>query len=118
MQQMAGELAHHLGKRASDEPLSNYMLFCFLKRWDSRISTLKPSALDSNRAKHSTQEIVSKYFENLKWLSRSSDVRRDLIAYTIWTKLASRLNIDHQTLSLQSKRKRRRSRRHDQQQQH
>ncbi|KAH3870315.1 hypothetical protein DPMN_033497 [Dreissena polymorpha] len=66
MQQMAGELAHHLGRRATDKPLSNCMLFCYLKRWDSRISTLKPSALDSNRAKPSTPEIVSKYFENLE----------------------------------------------------
>ncbi|KAH3694577.1 hypothetical protein DPMN_082016 [Dreissena polymorpha] len=62
MQQMAGELAHHLGKRATDKPLSNCWLYGFLKRWESRISTLKPSALDSNRAKHSTPEIAAKYF--------------------------------------------------------
>ncbi|KAH3855479.1 hypothetical protein DPMN_098046 [Dreissena polymorpha] len=66
MQQMAGELAHHLGKHATDKPLSNCWLYGFLKRWESRISTLKPSALDSNRAKHSTPEIVAKYFDNLE----------------------------------------------------
>ncbi|KAH3843712.1 hypothetical protein DPMN_117242 [Dreissena polymorpha] len=54
MQKLGGELAHHLGKRDSEKPLSNCWLYGFLKRWESRISTLKPSALESNRAKYLT----------------------------------------------------------------
>ena len=66
MQKLGGELAHHLGKRDSDKPLSNCWLYGFLKRWESRISTLKPSALDSNRAKYSTPEVVELFFNNLE----------------------------------------------------
>ncbi len=66
MQKLGGELAHHLGKRDSEKPLSNCWLYGFLKRWESRISTLKPSALESNRAKYSTPEVVEQFFNNLE----------------------------------------------------
>ena len=58
MQKLAGEVAFNLGKRPSDKPLSNCWLYGFLKRWKDRISTLKPSALESNRAKSTTPESV------------------------------------------------------------
>ncbi|KAH3701317.1 hypothetical protein DPMN_076301 [Dreissena polymorpha] len=66
MQTLGGELAHHLGKRDSDKPLSNCWLYRFFTRWESRISTLKPSALESNRAKYSTPEVVEQFFYNLE----------------------------------------------------
>lgn len=66
MKKLAGELAFKLGRRKRDKPLSNCWLYGFLGRWRERLSTLKPSALDSNRAKNTTPEAVQTYFHNLK----------------------------------------------------
>ncbi|KAH3738441.1 hypothetical protein DPMN_045075 [Dreissena polymorpha] len=66
MKKLAGELAFKLGRRKRDKPLSNCWLYGFLRRWRERLSTLKPSALDSNRAKNTTPEAVQTYFHNLK----------------------------------------------------
>jgi hypothetical protein len=65
-QRLAGELAFKLGKRPFDKPLSNCWLYGFLGRWKERVSSLKPAALDSNRARNATPESVSSYFENLE----------------------------------------------------
>ncbi|XP_060608143.1 tigger transposable element-derived protein 1-like [Ruditapes philippinarum] len=65
LQHAAGELAFDLGKKSTNKPLSNNWLYGFLKRWRNRLSTLKPSKLDSNRARSTTPECVKKYYENL-----------------------------------------------------
>ncbi|XP_052258935.1 uncharacterized protein LOC127863447 [Dreissena polymorpha] len=65
VQHLAGELAEHLGKRPTNKPLSINWLYGFLKRWTGRLSSIKPRALDSGRAKNSTPEIVESYFKNL-----------------------------------------------------
>ena len=56
LKQTAGELAKSLGKRAASTPLSNNWLYDFMKRWRSRLTTLKPRSLESNRAKSATLE--------------------------------------------------------------
>ena len=66
MQRLAGELAYTLGKRPSDKPLSNCWLYSFLKRWGDRVSPLKPSTLETTRAKATPPEHIGAYFENLE----------------------------------------------------
>lgn len=66
LQHTAGELAFKMGRRQTDKPLSNCWLYGFLKRWGSRIKSIKPAALDSQRAKHTTPESVAEYFNNLE----------------------------------------------------
>ena len=65
LKQTAGELANSLGKRAKTTPLSNNWLYGFLRRWGSRLTTLKPSSLDSTRAKSATPEKISSYYDSL-----------------------------------------------------
>ena len=48
LKQTAEELAKSLGKRASSTPLSNNWLYGFMKRWRSRLTTLRPRSLESN----------------------------------------------------------------------
>ncbi|KAH3701670.1 hypothetical protein DPMN_076661 [Dreissena polymorpha] len=64
MQRLTGELAYTLGKRPSDKPLSNCWLYSFLKRWDDRVCSLKPSSLETTRLKATTSEHNGAYFEN------------------------------------------------------
>lgn len=66
LQQLGGELAAALGKRPTDKQLSNKWLYGFLKRHSHTIASLKPSGLDTNRAKSSTPEAVDSYFTNLE----------------------------------------------------
>ena len=66
LQRYAGDLACSLGRRHDSKPLSNCWLYGFLKRWGSRITSKKPSSLDSSRARHSTPEYVDSYFDNLE----------------------------------------------------
>ncbi|KAH3725073.1 hypothetical protein DPMN_050902 [Dreissena polymorpha] len=66
MQRLAGELAYKLGKRSSDKPLSNCCLYSFLKRWGDRVTSLKPSSLETTRAKATTPEHIGASFENLE----------------------------------------------------
>lgn len=75
LQRAAGELAHVLGRRPSSKPLSNCWLYGFLGRWKDRISSLKPSSLDSNRAKNSTPEVVNDYFTNLEITIRDHNLQ-------------------------------------------
>ncbi|KAH3749403.1 hypothetical protein DPMN_183901 [Dreissena polymorpha] len=83
MQTLGGELAHHLGKRDSEKTLSNCWLYGFLTRWESRISTLKPSALESNRAKYSTPEFVEQFFNNLEASVANTGYKRGRTAFLI-----------------------------------
>jgi hypothetical protein len=61
LQHAAGELAFDLGKKSTNKPLSSNWLYGFLKRSRTRLSTLKPSKLDSNRARSTTHpnELIS-----------------------------------------------------------
>ncbi|MES9884138.1 MAG: hypothetical protein ABW185_25105 [Sedimenticola sp.] len=70
LQQLGGELAHAMGKRKTPKPLSNSWLYSFLGRWREQIATLKPSSLDTNRAKSSTPEVVDTYFDNLDEMTK------------------------------------------------
>ena len=65
LKQTAGELANSLGKRARTTPLSNNWFYGFLRRWGSRLTTLKPRSLDSTRAKSATPEKISSYYDSL-----------------------------------------------------
>ncbi|KAH3709814.1 hypothetical protein DPMN_069279 [Dreissena polymorpha] len=58
-------MAFELGRRPTDKPLSNSWLNSFLNRWKENVTSLKPAALDSNRAKYVTPESVDLYFKNL-----------------------------------------------------
>jgi len=66
LQRYAGDLACSLGRRPNNKPLSNCWLYGFLKRWGSRITSKKPSSLESSRARHRTPEYVNSYFDNLE----------------------------------------------------
>lgn len=65
LRDMAGELAYVLRKRRHNKPLSNVWLAGFLSRWNTRVSSVRPSSLDSYRAKSSTPEAIKLYFDNL-----------------------------------------------------
>ncbi|KAH3751341.1 hypothetical protein DPMN_185894 [Dreissena polymorpha] len=65
LQKTAGEMAFELGRRPTDKPLSNSWLYSLLNRWKENVTSLKPPALDSNRAKYVTPESVDQYFKNL-----------------------------------------------------
>ncbi|XP_052233194.1 uncharacterized protein LOC127846058 [Dreissena polymorpha] len=51
MQRFAGELAYKLGKRPSDEPLSNCWLYSFLKRWYDRPRSPPPNSIALTKEK-------------------------------------------------------------------
>ena len=63
LQQLAGELLHGPGRKPDNKPMSNTWLYRFRKRWDHRIVSLKPRALDTNRAKSTTPEALEQYFK-------------------------------------------------------
>ncbi|XP_053394116.1 uncharacterized protein LOC123523838 [Mercenaria mercenaria] len=65
LQDLAGELAHSLGRRTSSKALSNCWLYGFLNRWNSRLTSLNPRSLESCCAKGVTPEVVSNYYGNL-----------------------------------------------------
>ncbi|KAH3780237.1 hypothetical protein DPMN_158047 [Dreissena polymorpha] len=56
LKQLAGVLLHELGRKPDNTPMSNTWLYGFRKRWDDRKVSLKPRALDINRAKLTTPE--------------------------------------------------------------
>ncbi|KAH3847374.1 hypothetical protein DPMN_089695 [Dreissena polymorpha] len=58
LQKYSGEIAFRFGRRPVDKPISTCWLYRFLQRWQSRVVSKKPSALESNRAKTSTTERV------------------------------------------------------------
>ena len=58
LQKYADEMAYKVGKRTVDKPVSIWWLYWFLQRWRTRVVSKKPSALDSNRARNSTQESI------------------------------------------------------------
>ncbi|KAH3875884.1 hypothetical protein DPMN_039166 [Dreissena polymorpha] len=60
------ELAQDFGRKTHSKPLSNCWLYGFLQRWKQRISSVKQSSLETNRAKSSTPEIVQHYFDSLR----------------------------------------------------
>lgn len=62
----AGELAFDLKRKNNNKPLSNNWLYAFLKRWSHRLTSIKPSKLESDRAKSSTPETVTSYYNNLQ----------------------------------------------------
>ena len=66
MQREAGRIAHSLGRRDTPKPLSINWVYGFLKRWESRLKSAKPSALDTYRAQSCTPESVAAYFTNLE----------------------------------------------------
>ncbi|XP_052227458.1 uncharacterized protein LOC127842149 [Dreissena polymorpha] len=66
LKQLAGELLHELGRKPDNKPMSNTWLYGFRKRWDQRIVSLKPRALDTNRVKSTTPEALEQYFKNLE----------------------------------------------------
>lgn len=71
LQKTAGEMAFEFGRRPTDKPLSNSWLYSFLGRWKENITSLKPAALDTNRAKYVTPECVDNYCKNLNETVRS-----------------------------------------------
>ena len=75
VQDLAGELAHALGKKVSPKPMSKCWRFAFLKRWGDRIKSIRPRALDTNRAKSATPEKVDMYFSNLETTLRKYDLQ-------------------------------------------
>ena len=66
LRHFAGDLAQSLGRKANSKPLSNNWLYGFLERWQETLSSLKPSKLESNRAKCATPEVVENYYKELK----------------------------------------------------
>lgn len=66
LKDLGGELAEVLGKKKTSKSLSNCWLYGFLERWRGRVRSLKPSSLETSRAKSSTPEIVDRYFDNLR----------------------------------------------------
>ena len=61
--------------------MSNNWLYGFLERWQETLSSLKPSKLESNRAKCATPEVVENYYKELKSVLDKYDLhtRPDLI---------------------------------------
>jgi transposase-like protein len=66
LQQLAGELAHDLGKKKENKAMSNKWLTGFLKCWNDRLTSLNPRKLESTRAKSVTPGVLDKYFTKLK----------------------------------------------------
>ena len=66
LKELGGELAQTLGIKSHAKPLSNCWLTGFLQRWKERVSSVKPSALETNRAKSTSPVVVDRYFQNLK----------------------------------------------------
>ncbi|XP_052225347.1 uncharacterized protein LOC127840920 [Dreissena polymorpha] len=62
---LAIELAVKLGRRNSDDKLSNFWYYAFLKRWDHRLKVIKPRALSSTPAAAMTQENIDDYYSDL-----------------------------------------------------
>jgi len=54
--------AHTLGRRDTTKPLSINWVYGFLKRWEWRLKSAKPPALDAYRAQSCTPESVAAYF--------------------------------------------------------
>ena len=66
LQQVAGEMAYDFGRKKKNKPMSNNWLYGFLKRWQSRLASVSPRRLESNRAKCSTPEAIDFYYKNLE----------------------------------------------------
>ncbi|XP_046574537.1 uncharacterized protein LOC124282571 [Haliotis rubra] len=62
---LATDLAIHLGKKSHDDkPLSLQWFYSFMKRWpDLRVK--KPRSLELQRAKATSEETVTRYFDEL-----------------------------------------------------
>ncbi|KAH3874491.1 hypothetical protein DPMN_037736 [Dreissena polymorpha] len=56
-------MAFRFGRRPVDKPVSICWLYGFLKRWQSRVVSKKPSTLDRIRVRNSTPESAY-YFNN------------------------------------------------------
>jgi len=74
LKDLAGDLAFSLGKRGKNKPLSNDWVSGFLQRWKTRLSSVRPSALESYRAKYATPESVDHYFKNLEETLKKYDL--------------------------------------------
>ena len=65
LQHLGGDLAFDLGRKKQNTPMSNNWLYGFLARWKTKLASLNPRKLETNRARSSTPESVDSYFENL-----------------------------------------------------
>ena len=71
---LAREMAYQFGSKEENHPLSKNWLYGFLKRWPKEIATLKPSKLESSKARNTTPEAVNTYFTNLKMVMQENDL--------------------------------------------
>lgn len=57
MKVLAGDLARELGKKSSGKPLSNCWLDGLMQCWKTKVSSFKPSTLQTKDTKLSTSDI-------------------------------------------------------------
>lgn len=74
LKHLAGEMAYDLKAKQYNKPMSNNWLYGFLRRWSTRLSSLKPSKLETTRAKSSTPEKVEDYFKKLELVLTEHDL--------------------------------------------
>ena len=65
------DYAIHLGKRTADEPLSVKWFKGFKRRWPE-IRVVKPRSFAQCRARHTSDEATSSYFNNLETALKSN----------------------------------------------
>lgn len=75
LQHLAGDLAYDFGRRKTNKPLTNSWLYSFLGRWSQRLASRNPQRLESNRAKHSTPEVLVTYYNNLEKVLDDYDLK-------------------------------------------
>ncbi|KAH3818157.1 hypothetical protein DPMN_119753 [Dreissena polymorpha] len=85
LKELGAELAQTLGIKSNAKPLSNCWLTGFLQRWKEYVSSVKSSALETNRAKSAIPVEVDRYFENLKMVIKENGLSDKPNSYTILT---------------------------------